>query len=355
MKKELLLATTIAGVTLAATAASAVTASYSGNHRVGVIDKDLDSDTAGTGDTNTDIESSFTVSLEETLDSGTTIAGAFSIMSESAAFNYTGATGLTLTFTDGSSLELLSAGNASLDNDVAIPGGSGEMAIAVNSSNTANIGIDGVGASNGVGLAWHSADDVGGIEGLSVDVSYSNGDETTISGQTVNTDSSMSAGLTYVTTSGDTTVTVGFGVLEASDDNDTSNTDTSTYHIGAVAVNGDLTVGVGVGAGDYSDDMADDHQEVNDWESMEVGVSYVSGDLTFTASHATAEAVDTGTGITPTGTADDAERTKISIDYAVASGVTTTIGYMSQEAGDEGTKNDTSSGSSWYIGTNLSF
>ena len=96
MKKELLLATTIAGVALGATSASAVTSTMSGNHRVGLLDVDKDSSNATTGTTNTDIESSFSVSLEETMDSGTVISGSFSMMSESAAFNYTGASGITL-------------------------------------------------------------------------------------------------------------------------------------------------------------------------------------------------------------------------------------------------------------------
>ena len=75
MKKELLLATTIAGVALGATSASAVTSSLSGNHRVGLLDVDKDSSNATTGTTNENIKSSLSYSLSETLDSGTTIAG----------------------------------------------------------------------------------------------------------------------------------------------------------------------------------------------------------------------------------------------------------------------------------------
>ena len=355
MKKELLLATTIAGVALGATSASAVTSTMSGNHRVGLLDVDKDSSNATKGTTNTDIESSFSVSLEETMDSGTKIAGSFSMMSESNAFNYTGASGLTLTFTDGSSLDLLSAGSAHQSHDVAVPGASGEMSIAAGSSNSAASGIDGVGGANGVGFEWHSAADVAGIDGMSVSVSYSNGDEANVSGATVAIDSSVSAGVTYVTDAGDTTVTIGAGVLEASDNNDSSTTDNSVYHIGAVAVNGDLTFGAGVGAGDYGHDKADDHQEVSDWQATELGVSYVSGDFTITASFMDAESTDATTGSSPSGSADELSKAAISVDYAVASGVTTTLGLLSQTAKDEGTKKDTSSGSSWYIGTNLSF
>jgi len=355
MKKELLLATTIAGVALGATSASAVTSSISGNHRVGLLDVDKDSSNATTATTNENIKSSLSWSLEETLDSGTKIAGAFSIMSEGSGFNYTGASGVTLTFTDGSSLELVSAGDAHKDHDVAVPGASGEMSIAAQTSNSANSGIDGVGGSNGVGFAWHSAADVGGVEGLSVSLSYSNGDETNVSGATVATDSSLSAGVTYVTSQGDTTVTIGAGIHTASDNNDTSTLDQEVYHIGAVAVNGDLTVGIGVGAGEFYDDMTSDHQEVSDWQATELGLSYVSGDFTLTASFMDAESVDTASGVSPSGSADELSKAAVSVDYAVASGVTTTVGLLSQSSKDEGTKSDTGSGTSWYIGTNLSF
>jgi len=355
MKKELLLATTIAGVALGATSASAVTSTISGNHRVGLLDVDKDSANATKATTNSDIKSSFSVALEETMDSGTKIAGAFSLMSEGGVFNYTGASGLTLTFTDGSSLELVSAGDAHKDHDVAVPGASGEMSISATTSNSAKSGIDGVGGSNTVGLAWHSVADVGGVDGLSVSLSFSNGDETTISAATVNIDSSLSAGLTYVTSQGDTTITIGAGIHEASDDNDTTITDTSVYHIGAVAVNGDLTVGAGVGAGDFSHDMASDHQEVVDWQATELGVSYVSGDFTLTASFMDAESTDAASGTAPSGSADELTKTAASVDYAVASGVTTTLGILNQTSKDEGTKMDTGSGTSWYIGTNLSF
>jgi len=336
MKKELLLATTIAA--LGATTAGAVTQSISGNHRVGLLDVDKDSSNASTGTSNENIKSSLSYSLSETLDSGTKIAGAFSIMSEGSGFNYTGASGITLTFTDDSSLELLSAGDAFKDHDVAVPGASGEMSIATGSSNSAKAGIDGVGGSNGVGLAWHSAADVGGVDGLSVSLSYSNGDETTVSGATVAIDSSVSAGVTYVTDQGDTTVTIGAGVHSASDNNDTTSNDTSVWHVGAVAVNGDLTIGAGVGAGEFGHDSAGDHQEVDDWQASEFGISYVSGDFTIVASFMDAQSTDAPSGTTPSGSSDELSKAAVSVDYAVASGVTTTIGFLSQKAKDEGTK-----------------
>jgi len=354
MKKELLLATAVAGLAVGATSASAVTSTLSGNHRVGLLDQDRDSSTATTGTTAENIQSSFAVALEETTDAGTKIAGSFTIMSEGSAFKNS-PSGITLTFTDGSSLELVSGGNASKDHDVAVPNVSGEMALGQSSSNSAAVGIDGVGANNAIGFAWHSAADVGGIDGASISISYSNGDETAVATGTSKVDSSWSVGATYVTTTGDTTVTLGAGLIEASDDNTTTKTDYSVYHIGAVAVNGDLTVGLGMGAGDYPDGTTSSTNEVIDWEAVEAGISYVSGDLTFTAVYRDSDSIDGTAGTTPSGVKDGLERTGLSIDYAVASGVTTTIGFLNQSASNEGTKEQTNSGSSWYIGSNLSF
>ena len=67
MKKELLLATTIAGLTMGATSASAVTGTMGGNNRVGILDVDRNSSTATTGTTNSNIQSSFSVSLDSNL------------------------------------------------------------------------------------------------------------------------------------------------------------------------------------------------------------------------------------------------------------------------------------------------
>ena len=176
-----------------------------------------------------------------------------------------------------------------------------------------------------------------------------------MSNQTSAVDSSLSAGVTYVTTTGDTTVTLGAGFIEAQDDNSTTKTDYSVYHVGAVAVNGDLTVGIGMGQGDYPDYATGQTNEVLDWQAVEAGVTYVSGDLTFTAMYRDSDSVDDTAGNTPSGVKDGIERTGMSVDYAVASGVTTTVGFMSQSASNEGVKEQTNSGSSWYIGTNLSF
>ena len=115
-------------------------------------------------------------------------------------------------------------------------------------------------------------------------------------------------------------------------------------------------VGIGVGGGDYGHDLSAVQQEVADWESTEIGVSYVSGDFTLTASFVDAEATDNDTtGATPSGAADSAEKAGVSVDYAVASGVTTTFGMANIESMNEATKDDAASGSAWYLGTNLSW
>ena len=132
MKKELLLATTIAGMTLGATSAGAVTASTSGHNKVGIIDVDKDSNSATTGTMDEDQQASFSVSLEETLDSGTKISTSFDIADENS--NAIDPGGITLTFTDGSSLDIIEAGHAAYSYEAAVPGASGEQGITAATS-----------------------------------------------------------------------------------------------------------------------------------------------------------------------------------------------------------------------------
>ncbi|MBI28950.1 MAG: hypothetical protein CFH21_00137 [Alphaproteobacteria bacterium MarineAlpha5_Bin11] len=356
MKKELLLATTIAGITLGATAASAVTGTMSGSNKVGLKDVDLDSDNTSDGTMSEDMQSNFSVSLEETMDSGTKISTSFTLSTEGTAS--ANESGLTLTFTDGSSLQLISAGEASDNFEAAVPNASGEIGIGADSSNAAKSGIDGVSGSNAIGFDWSSEADFMDVEGLSVGFSYSNGDES--EGASAAVDSGMSAGISYVSDQGDTTVTIGAGFLEASDADAETSTDTSVYHMGVVAVNGDLTVGAGVGGGEFAYDAGtgdDATQEVEDWEATEIGFSYVSGDLTFTAHHkdSTANDVAQGTTVSSTDKEDSREQLAASVDYAVVDGVTTTIAFSSDESSDEGANTNSESGNTWYIGTKLSF
>ena len=52
---------------------------------------------------------------------------------------------------------------------------------------------------------------------------------------------------------------------------------------------------------------------------------------------------------------DTLESLSASIDYVVASGVTATVGYTDVSAGNEGSSVSGNSGSSWYVGANISF
>lgn len=360
MKKELLLATTIAGMTLGATSAGAVTASTSGHNKVGIIDVDKDSNSATTGTMDEDQQASFSVSLEETLDSGTKISTSFDIADENS--NAINPGGVTLTFTDGSSLDIIEAGHAAYSYEAAVPGASGEQGISAATSNAAKRGIDGVSGNNGIGFEWASEADALGVDGLSFGFSMSAGDESNTT-SSANSDSSTSGGVSYATTTGDTTVTLGAGFVEGSDNNSNTAVDLSVWNVGAVAVNGDFTVGAGMGSGSYSADQGDIDAaaaaavDVSEWEAVEAGLTYVSGDLTFTASYSQATAKDyqAGTTIASTEKEDESESTGMSLDYAVATGVTTTIGYTTVDNSHEGTKQTASSGTSWYIGTKLSF
>ena len=65
--------------------------------------------------------------------------------------------------------------------------------------------------------------------------------------------------------------------------------------------------------------------------------------------------VDEAYGTAGSGVKDEKTQTSASIDYVIASGVTGTLGYRDQEGADEGTVQTEASGSSWYIGANISF
>ena len=93
----------------------------------------------------------------------------------------------------------------------------------------------------------------------------------------------------------------------------------------------------------------------NDSEATELGVKYVSGDLTFNVGYLTSSSVDEGYGTAGTGVKDEKTHTSASVDYVIASGVTGTVGYRDQEGTEEGTVQTAASGSSWYIGANISF
>ena len=352
MKKELLMASALVSTLGVASVAQAVTATMSGSHLVG---QEFESPDSGTDTNNTKNASSFSVSLSETTDGGTTISSSFMLQNEGGGLDND--TALTLAFSDGSKLELLNAGNASGTHDVSIPGAAGEQGLTTTTTGNAPSGLDFATPSTTFGLEWHSAADFM-ADGLKVSASYSADNEAAKS-TTAATSSAWGIGATYVTTAGDSTVTIGAGFA----DSETKMTgtqvtsDASGMHVGVSAVTGDLTVAVGYADGDT---IADDGATAAlastqvDGSVMKAGVKYVTGDITLNIGAVSGEAKDSDTTGTA-GTTDDAyDSVGASVSYAVASGVTAIIGYTNVDIQDEGAS-DTSGGSAWYVGATMSF
>jgi hypothetical protein len=354
MKKELLLASALAGTLGLAGVAEATSMSWSGNHRVKLTSTSADSAsvTTNTGAT----VSSLAVSLSETTDAGMKISSGFTLMTESSGFSNT-PSGLTLTFTDGSKLDLISAGNASDSHDVSIPGASGEEGLSYETDNAAPGGIDFGGAGDNVGFEYHSAADAMGVEGMKFGVSGAwNGEAAAVS-DTGLVDSAYGIGVTYVTSAGDTSVTVGAGYTAADYVAAELTKDESTTHIGFSATTGNLTIGAGYATGDFitTGDGASSAGNQANGSVTKAGVKYVSGDLTLNVGTMSSEAKDDAFGTAEAGTKDKKSTTGASVDYAVASGVTATLSYTAQNADNDGAKTTSASGSSWYLGANLSF
>ena len=352
MKKELLMGTALVSTLGAASVAEAVTATMSGNHQTGM---EFDSPTNGT-DTNAQInDNNFTVSLSETTDGGMTISSSFMLANEDAVDGDLDA-GFTLAFTDGSKLDLLNAGNASGSHDISVPGSAGAEGVTVTTANNAPTGLDFATDSTKFGLEWHSAADFL-ADGLSMSISMST-DNGAAATATAKNDGHMAIGATYVTDMGDTAVTVGAGYSEA----DYAKTGTALTssdggaHIGISAVTGDLTVAVGFADGDSiaTQDSTTSNDVQVDGEVVKAGVKYVSGDLTFNVGLTSGTAQDSTTIGTGGTTEDSKDVTSASVSYAVASGVTAIIGYTDVDSSNEG-MNDTTDGSAWYIGANMSF
>jgi hypothetical protein len=349
MKKELLLASALASTVGMAGIAEAASATFSGHNRTGVVGSNPDSsdaDSVAGKQLN-----NFNVSISETTDGGVKLATGFTLTDEGTAES--NASGLTLTFTDGSSLQLVEAGSASAAHAVSVPGASGELGISNTSSNNAAGGLDVGTGSDYVGFDYATAADSFGIDGFSANVSASfNGDVSYTSGSagTVTIENSYAVGVSYVTTAGDSTVTVGAGYNQADHNSQTASKDNATYHVGATVATGDLTVGVGFADGDW---LADNEQMAGDYSA--IGAKYVSGDITFAVGATSGTAVDESIGVAATSQEDSIDELSASVDYVVASGVTATVGFRTEDSSNEGTTSKTHSGSSWYVGATVSF
>ena len=212
------------------------------------------------------------------------------------------------------------------------------------------------GASSTVlGVEWHSAADFL-ADGLKISASYST-DTGAAATATARTDSSWGIGATYVTTAGDTTLTIGGGVAQAevAKTGTALTADSSGFNVGISAVTGDLTVGLGFGDGDSFEDEGGGTTSQIDGSVMTAGISYVTGDLTLAVGVTAGEAKDSTT-VGTAGTTDDShDSTGASVTYAVASGVSAVLGYTTVDQQDEGASDSSSGGSAWYIGASMSF
>jgi hypothetical protein len=349
MKKELLMATALVSTLGATSVAQAVTATMAGSMKVGA---EFDSPENGTDTQNVVDLSNFNISLSETTDAGTTISTSFEIVDEGAT-SAEDDNAIKLTFTDGSALELLNAGNALGTHDVAIPGASGEMGVAGTTTNSAPTGLDFAGPTTALGVEWHSAADFL-MDGLKMSASYST-DTGAASVATSRVDNSWGVGATYVTSAGDTALTIGGGLSgsEVAVLNTQAAADDGGFTIGVSAVTGDLTVAVGYADGDTTTGVGSNTNKQVDADVIKAGISYVSGDITMNLGAVSGTATDNIFGGTDTKT-DSHDALSASVTYAVASGVSAVVGYTNVDQNDEGASDDTG-GSSWYIGATMSF
>jgi len=351
MKKELLIASALVSTLGAASVANAVTATMSGHHDAGLKGSSIDDSTADTITTVT--ESSFSVSLSETTDGGVGIASSFMLANETDTGLHTA--GLTLTFTDGSKLDIINGGNAAKSHDVAVPGEAGKPGVTLTSTNYAQDALDFFGEDTGVGIEWHSAADFM-ADGLKIGASFS-ADTGAAAGASVKLESSWGLGATYVTSAGDTALTIGAGLADSTWKINTTGPSTGSngFHVGFSAVTGDLTVAAGYANGDkVADSTTNNESEVNDNTVTKVGAKYVAGDITLSLGY-TSGAGKASNTLGTAGSNEDAKDTLAAgISYAVASGVTANIGYVDVDSQVAGSS-ETSGGASWYLGASMSF
>jgi predicted porin len=349
MKKELLIASALVSTLGATSVAQAVTATMAGSMKIGA---EFDSPETGV-DTQSVIDlSNFNISLSETTDGGTTISSSFEIVDEGAVAADDD-NSLKLTFTDGSALELLNAGNALGTHDVAIPGAAGEQGVAGTTTNSAPTGLDFAAPSTVLGVEWHSAADFL-MDGLKVSASYST-DSGAAAEVTSRVENSWGLGATYVTSAGDTALTIGGGLSgsEVTVLNTQSSSDDGGFTVGVSAVTGDLTVAVGYADGDTTTGVGSNTNKQVDGDVLKAGIKYVSGDITMNLGVVSGTGTDNIFAGTDTAT-DSHDEMNASVTYAVASGVSAVIGYTNVDQNDEGAS-DTTGGSAWYVGATMSF
>jgi predicted porin len=351
MKKELLMASALVSTLGVASVAQAVTATMAGSMKAGAEFESADDSTT---DSNTVMDqSNFNISLSETTDGGTTISTSFEIVDEGAV-SADDDNAIKLTFTDGSALELLNAGNAAGTHVVAVPGAGGEQGVGGTTTNQAPGDVDFAAGSTALGVEWHSAADFG-VDGLKMSASYST-DNGAAKAAAARLENSWGIGATYVTSAGDTAITIGGGMSgsEIANTGTQADSDKEGFNIGVSAVTGDLTVGIGFGDGDtFVNSTTNGSNQQIDGSVTKAGVKYVSGDITLALGMSSGEAKDGAFGTADT-TDDSKDSTSASATYAVASGVSAVIGYTTVDANNDGASS-TDGGSAWYVGATMSF
>jgi hypothetical protein len=344
------LATALVSSVGAASVAQAVTATMAGSMKVGA---EFDSPDSGVATNNVKDQSNFNISLSETTDAGTTISTSFEIVDEgTVAADDDNA--IKLTFTDGSALEILNAGNASGTHDISVPGSAGEEGVTGTTTNNAPTGLDFAAGSTVLGVEWHSAADFM-ADGLKVSASMST-DSGAAAAATAALDSSWGIGATYVTSAGDTALTIGTGFSgsQISNTGTQASADKEGFHIGVSAVTGDLTVAVGFADGDTFENVASNgSNNAISGSVVKAGVKYVTGDLTLQLGSVSGTGKDRDFG-SAQGADDSHDEVDGSVTYAVASGVSAVLGYTTVDQNDEGFSDNTG-GSAWYVGATMSF
>jgi hypothetical protein len=277
MKKELLIASALVGSLGFAGLAEAASATMSGKHRVGMVS--TDSDSADETRANHE-QSTFTVSISETTDAGVKISTGFDLAEEGDAYD---PSGLTLAFTSGAKLDLISAGNGSTSQLASVPGASGEQGISGTSTVNAPGSLSYGDSSDAVGFEFHTAADAFGVEGLKASASWSTNDDGAVTSSTHVLENAYSLGASYVSTAGDTTVTIGGGMTSV--ESHGAKVDGSVVTAFSVsAVNGNLTVGAGFASGDVNnvattttDGNTGIGYSIKGADYTQAGAKYVSG------------------------------------------------------------------------------
>jgi len=352
MKKELLLASALVGTVGMSGVAQAIEPDFSGHTRNGVTWTDTDA--AGDAQMTGNQQSSFTISLSKVTDTGITIATGFDVTNENDAA--TDSSGLTLTFNNEVKLDLIEAGAAYATHLATVPSAAGEQGVASTTIMAAPTGLDYANQNDLVGFELHSAADLFNIEGLKAGVSASfNGDAASTTSAHA-AENSFSIGASYVTTAGDTDVTIGGGYFTSDTVATTATSDTQSTAFSIAAVTGDLTVGVGYASGAYLKGNGVIDEQVTGVSITTAGVKYVAGDLTFNLGFASGEGTDSRLGVAATASSGDSyEQTAASVGYAITDGVSATIGYSDRSRSTENTAVPTNSGTSWYFGADVSF